>query len=94
MDAYTVTDHMHTYTRISTAKARKLWGTVDIALCPVNLRPGYPWASHITVRAFNPDVYSYNFDDMVRDFEGYNCTMNETGYYTAFYLVEERTCTA
>jgi hypothetical protein len=29
-----------------------------------------------------------SFDTFVNSFEWYNCTMNETGYYTAFYLIK------
>ncbi len=97
MNHHVFTDERARYTRISKAKARKLWGQVDIALCPVNLRPGYPWAPHIVVPAaaireglvseYDFERDEYTFDNMTSDFESYNCTCNETGKYAAFYLV-------
>jgi len=45
-----------TFTRVSKARARQLWGKRDIAFCPVNLRPGFPWAPHITFLAGTPET--------------------------------------
>ena len=84
-------------TRISKAKARKLWGKADISLCPSNLRPGFPWRPNIDVFAadiskalaseYAHESEAASFDDYVQNFEWYNCTGNETGKYTAFYLI-------
>lgn len=88
-----------TYTRISKMRARGLWGKVDIALCPVNFRPGRPWAPHMVMRAEEireeeASEYEFvrkraRFDTVVRSFEMYNCHCNETGHYTAFYLMKK-----
>ena len=100
MNSYVFSDEGATYTRISKAKARKLWGKELIALCPAKLRPGFPWAPHMIVdpvhiqehlaSEWDFDRDTASFDSYVRNFEWYNCTDNETGYYTAFYLVEEK----
>jgi hypothetical protein len=72
-------------TRISKSRARKLWAQDKIIhFCPVKLRPGLPFASDI---AYYPEEQKNNdFNKTVLNFEWYNCQMNETGYYTAFYL--------
>jgi hypothetical protein len=79
-----IRDQVTEYRRITKRAARKLWGKEAIALCPVNLRPGFPWASHmvVSVRAVQEGV---TFENIVNDFEFYNCTGKETGTYTAFY---------
>lgn len=84
-------------TRISKAKARKLWGKRDISLCPCNLRPGFPWRPNMDVFATEIDAAlssewgherkAADFDAYVRNFEYYNCNDHETGLYTAFYLI-------
>lgn len=86
-------------TRISKARARKLWGKQDISLCPCKLRPGFPWRPNIDVFAseiaeklaskYEHERKAADFDVYVRNFEYYNCNMNETGYYTAFYLIQK-----
>ena len=84
-------------TRISKTQARKLWGKRDMSLCPVNLRPGFPWRPNCDV--FAKDIaeamaseYEHvrrqaSFDSYVAGFEWYNCPDSETGTYTAFYLI-------
>lgn len=83
--------------RISKPKARKLWGKRDMSLCPVNLRPGFPRYPNIDIFAANiatalasqweHERKEADFDIYVRNFEYYNCTCEETGFYTSFYLV-------
>lgn len=76
------------YMRISKRAAKKIWNNGEnetvIYFCPVNLRPGWPW---------NPEIAFYktgeNFEKSVAAFEYYNCTCNETGRYTAFYIMED-----
>jgi len=95
----TFIDRTTTYTRMSKWGARQMWGHVDIALCPSKLRPGYPWSPHKTARAvqitealqspYACERDAASFDQYVWEFESYNCTNNETGYYTAFYQVEK-----
>jgi len=83
--------------RISKAKARRLWGKRNMSLCPVKLRPGFPWRPNIDVFAteiakaqaseYEHERKAADFDTYVQNFEWYNCTCNETGTYTAFYLI-------
>ena len=90
MKTYIFQDSKTTFRRISKRAARKLWGSTttapSIALCPVKLRPGFPWAPHITYHA--AEQIERPFDTSVNSFEYYNCNLNETGYYTAFYIVQ------
>jgi hypothetical protein len=91
------------YTRISKREARKLWGTQDLAFCPRNLRPGYPWAFHCHISAQGiqeklASEYDFvrdsaGFDYMVDEFEYYNCTCGETGHYAAFYTLTPKKST-
>lgn len=86
--------------RISKAKARKLWGKADLSLCPVNLAPDGGFRPNMDV--FAKDISSLlsseydfernraDFDAYVQNFEWYNCPSNETGTYTAFYLIKSQ----
>lgn len=84
-------------TRISKTAARKSWGKRNMSLCPCNLRPGFPWRPNIDVFAaeiaekqnsqWEHERKQSNFDYFVDNFEYYNCESNETGKYTAFYLI-------
>ena len=72
------------YCRISKRTARKLFdGGLPVVLCPVNLRPQWNTIATISNTIDDPD-----FDKHVNAFEYYNCICNETGRYTAFYLME------
>lgn len=86
-------------TRITKAAARKLWGKKDISLCPCKLMPDGPWRPNIDVFAkeiskklnskYESERHDASFNSVVNNFEWYNCQMNETGYYTAFYLIKK-----
>jgi hypothetical protein len=86
--------------RISKAKARKLWGKADMSLCPAKLMPDGGWRPNMDVFAkeiatmqsseYEHERYSANFDHYVQNFEWYNCQHNETGTYTAFYLIKSK----
>ena len=75
------------YTRISKAAAKKAYYNNDnLAFCPVKLRPGFAWYPEITC---NLELCGgRSFEQALSSFEFYNCN-NETGNYTAFYIVEE-----
>ena len=72
-------------TKISKAAARELWGqNKTISLCPAKLRPDGPFRPNMD---YFPDQQKQNeFDEVVSSFEWYNCQMNETWFYTAFYV--------
>ncbi len=86
-------------TRISKAKARKLWGKADMSLCPAKLMPDGPFRPNCDVFAkdiaeklnsqYDHERNAAKFETYVAGFEWYNCQLNETGYYTAFYLVQK-----
>ena len=93
MNDFVIHDGKTTFTRISKVAARKIFNEGrPITLCPVKLRPGYPFAPHC--RVF-PDLKNCGFagldslnqlfDRYVNEFTFYNCNINETGYYPAFY---------
>jgi hypothetical protein len=85
MQQITITDSTTTYIRITQREARKQWlaGADNIAICPRNLRPGFPWACHMLLGQSEEHRES-GFNKLV---SWYNCTGNETGTYSAFYLV-------
>jgi len=88
MQAIVITDKKTTYTRITQRQARKLWlaGADNVAICPRNLRPGFPWCSHMLMGQ-SEEHKEAGFIKLVNNFNWYNCTGNETGTYSAFYLV-------
>lgn len=96
MNRYTVTDSATRYTRISKAQAIKLLASGEpVAVCPVRLRPGFPFAPHSVcypkdlTDCYRPAPLPQQFDKFLREFEYYNCTDSETGRYAAFYQMEE-----
>jgi hypothetical protein len=88
MKAYTYTENGKTFARISKAAARREFlkgGTV--ILCPVNLRPGFPYFPEVPV--YLPEGYddpAGAWEQINRDFALYNLYNAETGHYTAYYI--------
>lgn len=73
------------YKRISKAAARRRYDAGEpVYFCPVNLNPESPWGL-----LYGPISTSEPFEKHVNAFEWYNCTSNETGRYTAFYVRRE-----
>ena len=93
MNKHVIHDGKTTFTRISKSEARKLFNAErPITLCPVKLRPGYPFAPHCRIFPdlkncgnVYTDTLDKLFDLYVNEFTFYNCNVNETGYYPAFY---------
>jgi len=91
MIKHIISDGASTYTRISKNEARKRFDAgKDFALCPVKLRPGFPWAPHMTVRSGEHKANGRTFEQLLNEFCYYNANCNETGLYAAFYLVTEK----
>lgn len=75
------------FNRVSKAAARKAFNAGrEVVFCPCKLAPFGP---------FRPSVMFQkgqrgrdDFDGTVKDFQHYNCNMNETGYYASFYTIE------
>lgn len=66
-----------TFERVSKATARRVFNSnMPVMLCPCNLRP--------ETGLFSTVVQNGKYLDTT--FEYYNCTTNETGRYTAFYI--------
>lgn len=78
------------YARITKRQARKRYATgKTFYMCPVNLRPGKPWNPERRIDALDM-AEPYPFDSIVENFEYFNCTNTETGFYPAYYVkVEE-----
>lgn len=73
------------YKRITKWTAKKLYEMGEpILLCPVNLIPGGMWGNGCIVTKKE----GRTFEQLVSEFEFYNCNNNESGYYTAFYIKE------
>jgi hypothetical protein len=86
-----VSDKATTYTRIDKRKARSLFNQGRVfAICPHKLRPGLPWAPHMTVYSDECKRQGYTFEQVVAAFAWHNCGDNESGYYPAFYLTSNR----
>ena len=83
MRKYTFTDGGYTFERVSKATARKAYKNgLRVILCPVNLRPGYPFHPETSISG----KAAATFDEQLNCFEFYNIRNNETGRYTAFYI--------
>lgn len=83
MNKYTWTENGFTFKRINKTQARRAYNNgLRVVVCPVNLRPGYPWHPEIIVSGKS----GTNFDRLVNVFELFNCRDKETGKYTAFYI--------
>ena len=82
------------YKRINKTAARAAYAAgKTVILCACNLRPFGPWHPETNINRARHDDYltdeiSVNnmFNNLVNSFEYYNCSNNETGKYTAFYI--------
>lgn len=80
MNKYSFTNNGKTWERITKKQARAAYNNgLTVLFCPVKMRPFAPWHLEIDVNK--------NFEGCNGvSFEIYNCTDNETGRYTAFYI--------
>lgn len=86
MRAYTWTENGFTFKRINKTQARRAYNNgLRVVVCPVNLRPGYPWYPEIIVSGKS----GATFEEMLNAFIYYNIRDNETGKYAAFYIPVE-----
>lgn len=86
MRAYTWTENGFTFKRINKTQARRAYNNgLRVVVCPVNLRPGYPWHPEIIVSGKSGTT----FNEMLNAFIYYNIRDNETGKYPAFYIPVE-----
>lgn len=71
------------YTRISKARARKLWDLGEtVYACPCKLRPGTPW--HVET-AIHPVPHA-TLDTLLLPLLWHSSCNAETGRYLAFYV--------
>ena len=72
------------FKRITRAKAKALYNMGKaVLLIPCNLNPANIFVGFYDLRKEDNET---PFENAVNAFEYYNCTNNETGYYTAFYI--------
>ncbi len=84
MHKYTVTINGEQWERITKSEARKRWNAKQrLYIAPCNLHPGWPWRFG---KEFNSEnISDSSFEDMVSNFEYYNCYDSKTGRYASFY---------
>lgn len=83
MNKYSYTDGGHTFERVDKKTALRAYNNgLRVVLCPVNLRPGWPWYPEVSVSGKSGTP----FEVTVNAFEAYNLRGRETGRYTAFYI--------
>lgn len=88
MNKVTAYDGNTRFERVSKAKARQLFDTgKPVVFCPINLYPFGGFRPSCMID--NSKGEWKNFDYAVSNFQWYNCTCNETGKYTAFYVNAE-----
>ena len=84
MHKYTVTINGRMWERITKAEARKRWDAKQqLYIAPCNLRPSGPWG--IGAEFDSENISDDNFDNVVNNFEYYNCYDSKTGRYASFY---------
>lgn len=84
VNRYTVTINGAQWERITKAEARKLWDAKQrLYIAPCNMRPGGPWGIGAEINSEN--INNGNFEDMVNEYEYYNCPNSATGEYASFY---------
>lgn len=73
------------FERITKTTARKVYDAGGVVhVCPVNLRPGWPWFPENDIsREYDGGA---SFDSVVNSATYYNCINSETGKYLAYYL--------
>ena len=78
------------YTRINKAKARKEFENGnDLFILPCNVRLDSMWFEPVKINRFSWWNGKRTFDNIVNEFEYYNCNNNELGKYTSFYIIGE-----
>lgn len=86
MKKYTFTDGGYTFQRIDKKAARRAYNNgLRVMLCPVNLRPGYPYHPETSISG----KAAATFEEALNAFEFYNIRDNETGKYPAYYIPVE-----
>lgn len=72
------------FKRITRTKAKALYNMGKaVLLVPCNLNPNNIFVGFYDLRKEDSET---PFENAVNAFENYNCTNNETGRYTAFYI--------
>lgn len=96
MRKYSFTDkNGKTWERITKKQARAAYNNgLTVLFCPVNIRPFGMWGGGVEINIkrdtdigiLDKWTKENSFDRVLNSFKFYNCTNNETGRYTAFYI--------
>ena len=87
MNKYSFTNNGKTWERITKKQARAAYNNgLTVRFCPCNLRPGSPFRLDMDMNRAQENCAGVDFEKLLNAFEFYNCTVNETGRYTAFYI--------
>lgn len=95
MNVFTAKDGNTTFKRISKVAARKAYlEGKPVVLCPCKLYPFGGFRPSCMIQRDAEDdaqrdalgLTGHSFNERVQNFEWYNCNMNETGYYTSFFV--------
>lgn len=88
MNRYIAMDGDIRYRRVGKAHARKAWNAgQDVVFCPQRLYPFGGWRP--SMLANRSGFAGRTFDDVVYEFESYNCNLNETGYCASYFVRAE-----
>lgn len=73
------------FKKVQKRTARNLFNLgLNIYLLPYKVNPNNVWGLGRIYKI--SDDRNMNFDDIVNEFEYYNCSYNELGKYAAFYI--------
>lgn len=96
MNKYSFRDcNGRTWERVNKSRARNAYNNgLTVLFCPVNLNPFSEYYTSVMIN-ISDDIdigissrftKENSFERVLNAFDYYNCTDNETGHYTAFYL--------
>ena len=78
-------DHGRKWYRVNKHRARRAFEQGErLVLCACNLRPFGPWHPEVEIT----DNFWRTFDQLVNEFEYYNCSHPGEGAYASFYMME------
>lgn len=90
MNKHVIYDNNKAYIRVNKRKARIVYNNgEDLVFVPVKLNPVNKYGLSVKLNKFDWGEEGIPFDKLVSNFEFFNCTNDETGRYTAYYVILE-----
>lgn len=87
MNKYSFTFNGQKWERVSKQQALKAYNKgLSVWLCPVNLTPFTVWHVEVEINKNSEQLADETFQNVVNQFEYYNCCDNNARHYTAFYM--------